>query len=487
MYKLSANALHEHFLKGELSAEQIVSATFKRIAHFDPAVGAFLSIFPEKALAKAKALDQKRARKEKLGRLAGIPIAFKDNINVAGEKMTCGSQILSNYTSVFDATVTKLIEEEDALIIGKTNMDEFAMGSSTENSSYHLTKNPWDLKHTPGGSSGGSAAAVAARFCPLSLGSDTGGSIRQPASFCGVVGFKPSYGRVSRNGLVAFGSSLDQIGPFSNHVADAALLFDVMAKPCKYDSTSIPYSSPSAFKALETNPKELTVGIPWNFLEGLEPDVYKNFESSIALLKSLGITVVDIDLDILKYSIAVYYILATAEASTNLARFDGIRYGKRSSKATTLEEIFDFSRQEGLGMEVKRRIMLGTYVLSSGYQDAYYKKAQKVRTLIIEQYKKAFEKCNLIATPTCPFPAFKIGGMQDPLQMYLQDIYTVPANLAGLPAISIPSGFSAEGLPFGLHLTGPFLHDAEVLQCAHHFEKGNSAAFKIPSKFQDFS
>jgi aspartyl-tRNA(Asn)/glutamyl-tRNA(Gln) amidotransferase subunit A len=487
MYQLSASALHELFVKGEISAEQIVDMTFSRIAHFEPKVGAFLSLFSEKARKKAQVLDQKRSRGEKLGKLAGVTIAFKDNINVLGEKTTCGSQFLSNYTSVFDATATRLIESEDALIIGKTNMDEFAMGSSTENSSFHLTKNPWDLTCSPGGSSGGSAAAVAARFCPLSLGSDTGGSIRQPAAFCGVVGFKPSYGRISRHGLVAFGSSLDQIGPLSYHVADAALLFDIMAKPCRYDSTSIPHSSPSAVEAIKHPPKGLKIGVPWHFLEKLDPDTRQNFEASIEIFKSLGHTVVDINLELLKYSIAVYYILATAEASTNLARFDGVRYGKRSPRAVTLDEIFDFSREEGFGPEVKRRIMLGTYVLSAGYQDDYYKKAQKVRTLIIQQYKKAFEECNMIATPTSPFTAFKLGEIQDPLQMYLQDIYTIPANLAGLPAISMPSGFCTKGTPFALHLTGPFLHDTEVLAAAAQFEKALPSAFKIPPQFQGSS
>lgn len=484
MHHLSAHALQDLFLKGEVSAQQIVETTFKRINHIDPKIGAFLSLFTDRALQKAQALDQKRARKEKLGKLAGIPIAFKDNINVQGERMTCASQFLSNYKSVFDATATRLIEEEDALIIGKTNMDEFAMGSSTENSSFQLTKNPWDLSCTPGGSSGGSAAAVAARLCPLSLGSDTGGSIRQPAAFCGIVGFKPSYGRVSRHGLVAFGSSLDQIGPFSNSVADAALLYDVMAKPCKYDSTSIPHASPSAFEALKSPFKGIRIGVPWHFLEGLSAELRQNFESSLEMLKSLGCTIVDIDLDILKYSIAVYYILGAAEASTNLARFDGIRYGKRSSTAVTLDEIFDFSRQEGFGPEVKRRIMLGTYVLSAGYQDAYYKKAQKVRTLIIQQYQKAFCQCDLIATPTSPTTAFEIGGIQDPLQMYLQDIYTIPVNLAGLPAISIPSGFCTKGRPFGLHLVAPFLHDVEIFKCAAQFEKAAAYAFKIPPQFE---
>jgi aspartyl-tRNA(Asn)/glutamyl-tRNA(Gln) amidotransferase subunit A len=485
VYQLSAHTLHELFLKGEVSAQQVVEATFKRIAHFNPKVDAFLSLYEERSLAKAQILDQKRARKEKLGKLAAIPIAFKDNINVLNEKTTCGSQILSNYNSVFDATVTRLIEEEDGLIIGKTNMDEFAMGSSTENSSFHPTKNPWDLACSPGGSSGGSAAAVAARFCPLALGSDTGGSVRQPASFCGVVGFKPSYGRVSRNGVVALGSSLDQIGPFASCVADVALVLDVIGKPCKYDSTSIPHSSISAVEALSKPIQGTKIGVPWRFLEDLNAETRGNFEAALSVYKNLGCTLVDIDLDLFKYSIAVYYILMTAEASTNLARFDGIRYGKRSARATTVDEIFDFSRQEGFGAEVKRRILLGTYVLSAGYQDAYYKKAQKVRTLLIQQYKKAFEQCDIIATPTSPLTAFEIGGIQDPIQMYLQDIYTVPANLAGLPAISIPSGFCSKNRPFGLHLTGPFLHDAQVLQFAAHFEKSMNLTLRIPPLFKE--
>ncbi len=485
MYQHSALHLHELFRKGELSAQQIVQQTLERIGKHDPQVKAFLAVFPEKALEKAKKLDEKRSRKEKLGKLAGVPIAFKDNINILGAKTTCGSKFLTNYDAVFDATATRLIEEEDGIIIGKTNMDEFAMGSSTENSAFHPTNNPWDLKCTPGGSSGGSAAAVAARFCPLALGSDTGGSVRQPAAFCGIVGFKPTYGRISRHGLVAFGSSLDQIGPFAHTTTDAALILDVLSKHCKYDSTSIPTTSSSAVDALSKPIKGCKIGVPWRFLEGLAPETRQNFEQALEVYKSLGCTIVDVDLDLFKYSIAVYYILATAEASTNLARFDGIRYGQRSKRATTLDEIFDYSRQEGFGPEVKRRILLGTYVLSAGYQDAYYKKAQKVRTLLIEEYKKAFQKCDIIATPTSPFTAFEIGAIHDTLQMYLQDIYTVPVNLAGLPAISIPSGFCKNNRPFGLHLTGPFLHDAEVLQFAAHFEKALPSATKIPSLFEE--
>lgn len=473
------------FIKGETSATDITTAALKRIEKHDAKIGSFLSTFSERALAKAKKIDQKRAEKKPLGKLAGIPMALKDNIHLLGEKTTCGSKFLSNYKAVFDATATRYLEEEDAIIIGKTNMDEFAMGSSTENSAFHPTKNPWDLACTPGGSSGGSSAAVSARLCPVSFGSDTGGSIRQPAAFCGIVGFKPSYGRVSRNGLVAFGSSLDQIGPFTTTVADAALIMEVIGKPCNKDSTSIP-NPPEDYTAKITHPlKGTTIGVPWKFLEGLENEPRQNFEQSLEVFKSEGCQIVNVDLDILKYSIAIYYILATAEASTNLARFDGIRFGTRSARATNLDEIFDFSRQEGFGPEVKRRIMLGTYVLSSGYQDAYYRKAQKVRTLIIQQYKKAFTQCQMIATPTSPFSAFEMGQFQDPLQMYLQDIYTVPANMAGLPAISVPSGFCKKNRPLGLHLTGPMLNDGEVLRFAHQFEIKTHYTKKIPSLFNE--
>lgn len=487
MYQLPAHALRDLFVTGKASATEITKNTLKRIEHFDPKLGCFLNVLSERALARAATLDQKRAQKKPLGKLAGIPIALKDNIHILGALTTCGSNFLSNYKAVFDATVTRLLEEEDALLIGKTNLDEFAMGSSTENSAFQLTKNPWDLATSPGGSSGGSAAAVAARLCPIAFGSDTGGSIRQPASFCGIVGFKPSYGRVSRFGLVAFGSSLDQIGPFSTNVQDTALIMEVIGKHCEKDATSIPHPTEPYEQKLSTPLKGMSIGIPWHFLEGLEPEARKNFENSVQVFKDLGCSIVDIDLDILQYSIAVYYVLATAEASTNLARFDGIRYGKRSSRATNLDEIFDFSRQEGFGEEVKRRIMLGTYVLSAGYQDAYYKRAQKVRTLIIQQYKKAFQKCQVILTPTSPFTAFEIGQIQDPLQMYLQDIYTIPANLAGLPALSLPSGFCTRGRPFGLHITGPFLHDAEVLRAAHHFELKTQFAQKVPPLFMEAS
>jgi aspartyl-tRNA(Asn)/glutamyl-tRNA(Gln) amidotransferase subunit A len=434
---------------------------------------------------KAKQLDEKRKLGKRLGKLAGVPIAIKDNIHIKGEMTTCASRFLQNYRALFDATVVKLFEAEDALLIGKTNLDEFAMGSSTENSAYHLTKNPWDLTCSPGGSSGGSAAAVAARFCPIALGSDTGGSIRQPAAFCGIVGFKPTYGRVSRFGLVAFASSLDQIGPLTHHVTDTALTMEVIGKHCPYDSTSLDVEPEGYLKKLHSDIKGSTLGVPWHFLEQLEKSAKEQFMQSIEIFKSLGVNIVDIDLDLLKYSIAVYYILATAEASTNLARFDGIRYGKRSARAATLDEVYDFSKQEGFGPEVKKRILLGTYVLSSGFQDAFYKKAQKVRTLMIQKFKTAFEKCSIIALPTSPFTPFPLGALQDPLQMYLQDIFTIGANLAGLPAISVPSGFDSKNHPFGLQLLGPRLNDAQLLQFAYAFEKATGFSQEIPPLFKD--
>ena len=390
MHRLSALALRDLFLKGELSAESIAEHTLQRIALHDPQIGAFLSVFSERFLEKAKQLDLKRNKGQPLGKLAGVPIALKDNIHVKGQLTTCASKFLSNYRAVFDATVTRNLEEEDALIIGKTNLDEFAMGSSTENSAYQLTRNPWNLTCSPGGSSGGSAAAVAARLCPIALGSDTGGSVRQPASLCGVIGFKPTYGRVSRYGLVAFGSSVDQIGPITATVEDTALVMEVLGRPCHRDSTSIHIPPRPYVDNLRKSFKPGKIGIPRNFLNMLKEESQQQFYHAIETYQSLGATLVDIDLDILKYSVAVYYVLTSAEASTNLARFDGVRYGVRSPRATTLEEVYDFSKQEGFGAEVKRRILLGTFVLSSGYQDAYYKKAQKVRTIMINKFKAAF-------------------------------------------------------------------------------------------------
>jgi aspartyl-tRNA(Asn)/glutamyl-tRNA(Gln) amidotransferase subunit A len=481
--KWSAREIRERFTKGDISAKEILHSTYERIAQRDGEVGAFLALTKEHAHQKAEDLDRMRKDGKSLGRLAGVPIAVKDNIHVKGELTTCGSNFLKNYRAPFNATAIELLEKEGAIVVGKTNLDEFAMGSTTEHSAFKQTKNPWDLSCTPGGSSGGSAAAVAARFVPLALGSDTGGSVRQPASLCGIVGFKPTYGRVSRYGLVAFGSTLDQISPFATNIADAALIMSILAHPCKHDSTSIP-KAPEDFTAhLKAPFKGCKIGVPWSFINDLAGEAKENFLASIETLKRLHCEIIDVDLEILKTSLAVYYILATAEASTNLARFDGVRYGIRSSRAKTLDEVYDFSKQEGFGAEVKNRILLGTYVLSAGYQDAYYRQAQKVRTLIIRQFKDAFKQCSAIAMPVSPFPASPLGSFQDPLQMYLQDIYTIAANLAGLPAISIPSGFNQEGKPWGLQLLGPQLHDAEVLKIAHAFEEATTFTHQLPPLF----
>lgn len=480
MHRFTAIELRDKFIQGELTAEEITRHFLYRIEKHDPDIGAFLTVLAERALDKAIQLDEKKAEGRPLGKLAGIPIAVKDNIHVKGVTSTCGSKFLANYRAPFEATVTRLIEMEDAIIIGKTNMDEFAMGSSNENSAFKKTFNPWNLNCSPGGSSGGSAAAVAARLCPLALGSDTGGSIRQPASFCGLVGFKPTYGRVSRFGLVAFGSSLDQIGPLAGNSADAALLMEVLGQYCERDSTSLNIPGDEYLKALNGDIQGLRIGVPWQFLQDLNPEAREIFNRSLETYKELGAEIVEVDLSLLKYSVAVYYIIATAEASTNLARFDGVRYGVRSTRAKTLEEVYDFSKEEGFGHEVKRRILLGTYVLSSGFQDAYYRKAQKIRTLLIQSFQEAFKKCDLIALPVSPVPAFEIGAIKDSLEMYLADIYTISSNLAGLPAISVPSGFSKEGKPIGLQLIGPQLHDKQVIKAAHAYEKKAGVNTNVP-------
>ncbi|MBS0629980.1 MAG: Asp-tRNA(Asn)/Glu-tRNA(Gln) amidotransferase subunit GatA [Verrucomicrobia bacterium] len=479
-----AHHIHSLFTSGQRSAQQIVEETLKRVDHHNGQLNAFLSVFHEKALEKAKELDKKRSQNKPLGKLAGIPIGLKDNILVKGEVTTCASKFLEGYRAPYNATVTRLLEEEDAILIGKTNMDEFAMGGSGIHSAYSIAKNPWDLAYTPGGSSSGSSSAVAARLCPIALGSDTGGSIREPAAFTGITGFKPTYGRVSRYGLVAFGSSLDQIGPLTLTAKDAALVMEILGQHCDRDSTSISTPSPRYTVEIDQPIAHTRVGVPWSFLEQLQGEPRQNFEAAIDVLKSLGVEIVDVDLDALKYGIAIYYILAAAEASTNLARFDGIRYGIRSKNAKTLEEIYQLSRAEGFGSEVKNRILLGTFVLSSANQDTYYAKAQKVRTVIIRKMREAFEKCAVIALPVAPGTAFLLeGGVSTPLEEYLQDLYTVGANLAGVPAISIPSGLSANGKPYGLQLMGPQLHDAAVLRYAHAFQKATNYTSLAPSGF----
>lgn len=485
LHHLTALELRSAFLEGHIKAVDIVHSFQKRIAHYDQQLGSFLSVFEERALVKAEALDRKRAQNKPLGKLAGIPVAVKDNMHVAGEITTCASQFLKNYRAPFHATAVHALEEEGALLIGKTNLDEFSMGSSNENSAYFPVKNPWNLKRVPGGSSGGSAAAIAARLSLLATGTDTGGSIRQPASFCGVVGFKPTYGRVSRYGLVAFGSSLDQIGPFASNVSDAALAMEVMGHSCQYDATSLDLPQESYLETFKTDLRGIKFGVPWNFLKNLKPEMRENFSSSLDRLKELGATIVDVNLDVCKYSIAVYYILATAEASTNLARFDGIRYGVRSEEAKNLDEVYGLSRKEGFGREVKKRIMLGTYVLSAGYQDAFYKKAQKVRTQLINAFEQAFSGCDAIALPVTPTSAFAINSIHDPLEMYLQDIFTIPANLAGLPAISIPSGKDIDGMPLGFQIIGPQMHDVFVMQYAFALEQALNLPRSLPPSFDE--
>lgn len=479
MHTFTALELQQKIASGEISAVKVTEHFLQRIQNLDPSVGAFLRS-SDNALKQAEAIDVKRKKGEKLGRLAGVPLAVKDNIHIKGELSTCASKFLTNYKAIFDATVIRLLRDEDAILIGKTNMDEFAMGSSTENSALQKTRNPWDLKCTPGGSSGGSAAAVAARMCPLALGSDTGGSIRQPASFCGIVGFKPTYGRVSRYGLVAYGSSLDQIGPLATNVKDAALVMNIIGRHCEKDSTSLDEAQQDFLASMKSSLNGVKVGVPWQFLEKLAAEPKQSFMQGIEKFKALGAEIVDVDLNILNYSIAVYYILATAEASTNLARFDGIRYGVRAPEAKTLDEVYDLSKEAGFGKEVKKRILLGTYVLSAGYQDAYYKKAQKVRTLIIESYREAFKRCDIIVTPTSPFDAFEIGSIHDPIQMYLEDIYTISINLAGLPAVSIPNGLSKNNKPLGIQLIGPQRRDSEVLSIAYAFETISKGYDLIP-------
>ncbi len=468
MFNLSATDIVKKFKAKESSAVEITTAFLDRAEKEN--LGSLLSVLRARAMEKAKALDAKLLRGESVGILAAVPVIIKDNIMIDGEICTCGSKFLENYTATYDATVIKDLEKEDAIIIAKSNMDEFAMGSSTATSAFKRCDNPWDENYTPGGSSGGSSAAVAGGLAPLSLGSDTGGSVRQPAAFCGIYGFKPTYGRVSRYGLVAFASSLDQIGPFARNIDDLALINEVIAKPCLKDSTSIQTPAEKYSKTLSGDIKGLKIGSPIDMLDGLHPDILSTYNDFIKTCKDLGAEIVNVSLPHNKYSVPVYYILAPAEASTNLARFDGIRYTKRSSNAKSLAEAYELSRSEGFGNEVVQRILLGTYVLSAGFQDAYYRKAQKVRAKICEDYDIAFKACDVIAFPTTPFPAFKHGSITDPVAMYKQDVFTISANMAGLPALSIPSGFTKEGLPIGIQVQGAQMEDAKVLNVAKAFE-----------------
>ena len=469
----SFSELTRQLASGELTAVELARQSLDQITRCDGDVKAFLHVDREGTLAQAAEVDRRRAAGTPLGPLAGIPIAIKDVICVAGQTTTCASQMLRNFVPPYDAHVISKLRAADAVLVGKVNMDEFAMGSSTENSSYQKTANPWDLQRTPGGSSGGSAAAVAARMTPLALGSDTGGSIRQPAGLCGIVGLKPTYGRVSRYGLVAYASSLDQIGPMATDVAGTAALLEAIAGHDPRDSTSVPCDVPRYTTTLEQPLAGLKIGIAReHFGAGLDPEVEQGVRSAIDVYRSLGATVHEISLPHQKYAVAVYYIVAPSEASSNLARYDGVHYGHRASQFDGLVDMYSSSRGEGFGAEVKRRIMLGTYALSAGYADQYYNKALKVRRLIRNDFEKAFAEVDFLIGPTTPTPAFRLGEKAaNPLAMYLSDIYTITTNLAGIPGLSMPCGLSSEGLPIGVQLVGPALSETALLQAARLYER----------------
>jgi aspartyl-tRNA(Asn)/glutamyl-tRNA(Gln) amidotransferase subunit A len=469
----TAGELLELLQRGEASAVELVQAHLDTIGRFDERIGAFLHLDGEAALARAEAIDAKRRAGEPLGRLAGLPVGLKDNLCVRGGPTTCGSRMLQNFVPPYDAHVVERLVAEDAILLGKLNMDEFGMGSSTETSAFRKTRNPWNLEHSPGGSSGGSAAAVAAGMLPLALGSDTGGSIRQPAGFCGVVGLKPTYGRVSRYGLVAFASSLDQIGPFARDVHGAALLLEAIAGRDVRDSTSVDRPVPPYAKGLDEPLSGLRIGVVReHFAEGLDPEIEASVRAALDVYRSLGAEIVEISLPHSAYAVAAYYLVAPSEASSNLARYDGVHYGRRAAQFDDMIDMYATSRGEGFGDEVKRRIMLGAYALSAGYYDAYYLRALKVRRLIREDFDKAFASVDVIAGPVAPRTAFRLGELaDDPLAMYLADVYTVSANLAGIPGISIPAGVSGGGLPIGLQLLAPAFEEERLLRAARMFER----------------
>lgn len=471
--KLTIHELRDKITNKEVSIKAVLDDVFSRIEQVEPKVEAYVTLNKEYAYRRAEELQARLDAGENIGILGGIPVALKDNMCMKDTLTTCSSKMLSNFVSPYDSTVVKRLEAEGAIIIGKTNMDEFAMGSSTATSYVKKTRNPWDLERVPGGSSGGAAASVAADMAIASLGSDTGGSIRQPAAYCSVVGLKPTYGLVSRFGLIAFSSSLDQIGPFTKDVRDSAIMLDVIAGHDEMDTTSVDIDYPEYEKALTGNIKGLKIGVPTAFIsEGLNPEVKAAFEASLDKLKSLGAEVVEISLDYAKYALPTYYIISPAEASSNLARYDGIKYGYRTEDFEDLESIYAKSRTEGFGEEVKRRIMLGTYVLSSGYYDAYYKRAGQVRTLISDEFKKVFETVDIIALPTCPNTTFKFGEKgSNPIEMYLEDIFTVPVNIAGIPGISVPCGFDSKNLPIGLQFIAAAFDETTLLNTAYAYEQ----------------
>ncbi|WP_163539173.1 Asp-tRNA(Asn)/Glu-tRNA(Gln) amidotransferase subunit GatA [Gracilibacillus sp. YIM 98692] len=482
LFDYTLKELQDKLHNKEISVSDLVEASYARINEVDDQVKAFLTLNEEEAKEQAKQLDEQLGENPSI--LYGMPIGIKDNIVTKGLRTTCASQILDNLNDpLYDATVVEKLKEEKTVTIGKLNMDEFAMGSSNENSSYQKTRNPWNTDYVPGGSSGGSAASVAAGEVFFSLGSDTGGSIRQPAAFCGVVGLKPTYGLVSRFGLVAFASSLDQIGPITRTVEDNAHLLQAIVGQDKMDSTSANVDVPNYSEVINQDVEGLRIAVPKEYLqEGVNPEVRETVLEALKQYEELGATWEEVSLPHSKYAVAAYYLLSSSEASANLARFDGVRYGVRSEKADNMLDMFKLSRAEGFGDEVKRRIMLGTFALSSGYYDAYYKKAQKVRTLIKNDFEKVFEDYDVIVGPTTPTPAFKVGeNIDDPLTMYANDILTIPVNLAGVPGISLPCGFSSEGLPIGLQIIGKHFDESKVYRAAHAFEKATDHHKKRPS------
>jgi aspartyl-tRNA(Asn)/glutamyl-tRNA(Gln) amidotransferase subunit A len=483
LHSLTIHQLHDLLVKKEVTSREATEALYHRIHEMEGKVKAYLLLTEGEAFRQADQVDRKIAKGERIGDLVGIPVGLKDILCTKGIRTTCASKILENYIPFYDGTVIKKLREREAVFLGKLNMDEFAMGSSTENSGFQITHNPWDLERIPGGSSGGSAAAVAADECIAALGTDTGGSIRQPAACCGVVGLKPTYGRVSRYGLVAFASSLDQIGPITKDVEDCAILMNGISGYDPHDSTSVDVEVPDYKQSLKRNVKGVRIGIPDEyFIEGMDSDVEKSIEEAIESFKKWGGEIQRISLPHTEYAVAIYYILATAEASSNLARYDGVKYGLRSKGYRDLMEMYTQTRAKGFGGEVKRRIILGTYVLSAGYYEAYYRKASQVRTLMRKDFEAAFQKVDVVLAPTAPTPAFRIGEKTaDPLQMYLSDIHTIPVNLAGIPAISIPCGFSREGLPIGLQIMGRHFDEKMLLRVAYTFEQNTDFHLKKPA------
>jgi len=480
----SMDDLHTLLVNKEMSCTELTQTFLKHIHDSEPHIHAFLTITEETALRQAAQVDQKIANNIEIGMLEGLPLALKDNICTEGITTTCGSRMLEGFKPPYNATVTEKLKDAGTVLIGKLNMDEFAMGSSTENSAFFPTSNPWETSRVPGGSSGGSAASVAAREVPFSLGSDTGGSIRQPAAFCGVVGLKPTYGAVSRYGLVAFASSLDQIGPVTKTVRDNAIAFNAIAGHDAKDSTSIPFNKPDYTQFLQNNAKGLKIGIPKEFFAlGLKPEVEAIIKKAIKTYEQLGAEIEECSLPHMEYAMPTYYIIAPAECSSNLARYDGVRYGYRA-EADDMIEMFKQTRAEGFGQEVKRRIMLGTYALSSGYYDAYYLKAQKVRTLIKQDFDRVFSKYDVLISPTTPTPAYKIGEKSDPLTIYMGDVYTIPINLAGLPAISIPAGF-VDGLPVGMQLISRHFDEGILYRAAYAFEQNTNYHQEVPALIRE--